>query len=137
MGSQRLSHTRCLTHQLDEDQMSPVGLVCPQCKQRLYTEPPRGRCLTFWESQPAAYSAEGEPCFVYTLRWDDFRIRSLHPPDSQDDPRGKAVRSAAGASRTAARRWQNRLTKGHRRPRRPHTDTEFRDGTQPDADDAV
>ncbi len=78
--------------------MSPVGLVCPQCKQKLYTDPPRGRCLSFWESQPAAYSAEGEPCFVYTLVWDDFRIRSLHAPESQDDPRGRRIRLLAAAA---------------------------------------
>lgn len=83
--------TICLTHQLPEDQMSPVGLVCPHCKQRLYTAPPQGRCRAFWESQPMAYSLDGEPCFVYTLLWDDFRIRSLHPPHATEDPRSRIV----------------------------------------------
>ncbi|MFN0199724.1 MAG: hypothetical protein ACKVT0_23465 [Planctomycetaceae bacterium] len=76
-----LELTYCLTHFLPEDQTSTVGLVCPLCKRRLYTQPPRGKCRSFWESQPAAYSPHREPCFVYTLMWDDFRIRSLHPPD--------------------------------------------------------
>jgi hypothetical protein len=84
--------TLCLTHQLVEDQTSPVGLVCRQCKQRLDTHPPTGRCRSFWESQPAAYSMARKPCFVYSLMWDDFRIRSLHPPNSQNDPRGEKVK---------------------------------------------
>jgi hypothetical protein len=75
----------------------------------LYTDPPRGRCLSFWESQPGAYSAEGEPCFVYTLVWDDYRIRSLHESDSHDDPRGNVLRLAAEAPSAASfRRWRNR-----------------------------
>lgn len=73
--------TRCLAHQLPEDQASSVGMVCPRCKQRLYVRPPQGRCMSFWESQPVAYSLDGRPLFVYTLMWDDFRIRSLHLPD--------------------------------------------------------
>ena len=63
--------------------MSPLGLVCPRCKQRLYANLPSGPCRSFWEIQPAAYSLDGKPCFVYTPWWDDYRIRSLHPPDSQ------------------------------------------------------
>lgn len=74
------SRTQCLTHQLPEDQMSPIGLVCPHCKERLYTQEPTGRCRSYWESQPMAYSLEGDPCFVYIIKWDDFQIRSLHPP---------------------------------------------------------
>jgi hypothetical protein len=85
--------TLCLTHQLVEDQASPVGLVCRQCKLLLYTQPPAGRCRSFWESQPAAYSMTRKPCFVYSLMWDDFRIRSLHPPNSQNDPRGKKAQA--------------------------------------------
>ncbi|MCH7685616.1 MAG: hypothetical protein IH899_02865 [Planctomycetes bacterium] len=72
--------------------MSPIGLVCPRCKQRLYTQPPLGHCMSYWESQPAAYSTEGEPCFVFTLAWDDFRIRSLHPPHSDTDKRAEKVK---------------------------------------------
>ena len=79
--------TRCLTHQLPEDQMTPIGLVCCRCKQRLYVRPPAGRCMAYWESQPGAYSFAGAPCFVYTLRWEDFVIRSLHPPESAVDHR--------------------------------------------------
>ena len=78
----------CLNHQLPEDQMSPIGLVCPHCKPRLYVDYPQGRCASYWESQPAAYTLDRQPCFVYTLRWDDFQIRSLHASHSHDDIRG-------------------------------------------------
>lgn len=70
--------TYCLEHQRDEDQPSPRGLVCPLCHARLTQSPPRGICRSNWESQPAAYTVHGEPCWVYTLTWADFRIRSLH-----------------------------------------------------------
>jgi len=40
--------------------------------------------MSFWESQPVAYSLDRKPLFAYTLMWDDFRIRSLHPPDDDD-----------------------------------------------------
>lgn len=86
-SSRRFTH--CLTHQLTEDQTSPIGLVCPRCKQRLYADPPLGRCVSYWESQPEAYSLRGDPCFVYTLVWDDFRIRSLHPPHAESDDRSR------------------------------------------------
>jgi hypothetical protein len=78
--------TYCLVHQLPEDQATPLGLVCRRCKQRLEAQPPTGRCLSFWESQPEAYSLNREPCFVYTLIWDDFRIRSLHPAHEAIEP---------------------------------------------------
>ncbi len=78
-----LMTAHCLTHQLPADQASPVGLVCPRCKQRLYLRPPRGRRRSYWESQPVAYSLTGEPCFVYTLLWDDLRIRCMHPPEAE------------------------------------------------------
>ena len=81
--------TWCLEHQTAEDQMSPVGLVCPECKRRLYTQPPTGLLRTCWESQPGAYAADGEPCFVYTLIWDDFRIRSLHAAGDEFDLRSR------------------------------------------------
>ena len=87
--------THCLEHQHAEDQMSPLGLVCPRCKQRLYVAPPRGRGRGYWESQPVAYSLDGRPCFVYTLVWDDFRIRSLHPAHSEHDIRGGLAALAA------------------------------------------
>jgi hypothetical protein len=87
--------THCLTHQLPEDQPSPIGLVCPECKQRLYVDPPVGNCLAFWESQPGAYALDGEPCWVFTLVWDDCRIRSLHPRDSHGDPRSRKVAQRA------------------------------------------
>jgi hypothetical protein len=125
MAQERPEFTRCLLHQLPEDQMSFVGLVCPCCKRRLYTDPPRGRCLSFWESQPAASSAEGDPCFVYTLMWDDFRIRSLHPALSEEDPRGRRIREAAGFAEAnvhpSATDWP-----GFNRMRRPFSDSEFR-----------
>lgn len=84
----------CLEHQAVEDQMSPVGLVCPCCKHRLYVTPPTGRCRSFWESQPAAWSVDRQPAFVYTLLWDDFRIRSLHAPGVETDPRGQLARAS-------------------------------------------
>lgn len=71
--------------------MSLLGPVCACCKQRLYVDPPAGPCQTYWESQPAAYSLEGEPCFIYTLVWDDFRIRTLHPPGTEFDLRSQNV----------------------------------------------
>jgi hypothetical protein len=89
MSQESLRYTRCLTHQLPEDQATPLGLVCACCKHRLYTNPPAGRCMSFWESQPGAYTLQREPCFVYTLIWDDFRIRSLHPVHSVVDPRSQ------------------------------------------------
>lgn len=79
----------CLQHQLPEDQTSPIGLVCSCCKQRLYVEPPQGARLNFWESQPAAYTLDRKPCFVFSIRWDDFSIRSLHPAGSDFDPRSR------------------------------------------------
>lgn len=88
----RPKYKQCLNHQLTEDQMSPIGLVCPLCKHRLYVRPPRGHCRGFWESQPAAYTLTREPCFVYSLIWDDFRIRTLHPASSTEDPRGANAR---------------------------------------------
>jgi hypothetical protein len=48
--------------------------------------------MSYWESQPAAYSTEREPCFVFILAWDDFRIRSLHPPRSDSDKRAEKVK---------------------------------------------
>ena len=71
--------------------MSLVGTVCAHCKQRLYVEPPVGMCRSYWESQPAAYTLIGEPCFVYTLKWDDFQIRTLHPPGVEFDLRSRNV----------------------------------------------
>lgn len=81
----------CLTHQLPEDQASPIGTVCQHCKQRLYVDRPQGSCRSFWESQPAAFALNGEPCFVYTLVWDDFRIRTLHPAGTEFDIRSQNV----------------------------------------------
>ena len=34
-----------------------------------------------------AYSRDRKPCFVYSLMWDDFRIRSLHAAGSEVDAR--------------------------------------------------
>jgi len=84
--------THCLNHQLPEDQATPLGMMCPCCKLILYTTPPEGRCRAFWESQPGAYALDREPMWVFTIMWDDFRIRSLHPPDSHDDERGEKAR---------------------------------------------
>ena len=72
------SRTYCLVHQRPEDRRSPRGLVCRECQSRLQTAPPRGELRSYWESQPAAYALDGSPCWVYTLVWDDFRIRSMH-----------------------------------------------------------
>lgn len=87
--SQQNRYTWCLSHQQPEDQVTPLGLVCPECKQRLYVNPPTGRCFSCWESQPPAYSLTGEPLFAYTLIWDDFRIRSLHDADAEFDLRSQ------------------------------------------------
>lgn len=67
--------------------MSPAGLVCPECKRRLYTRPPAGVLRTFWESQPGGWTISREPCFVYSLLWDDFRIRSIHSAGAEFDVR--------------------------------------------------
>lgn len=95
-----VSHAWCLTHQLPEDQSSWLGPVCPCCKQRLYTRPPQGGCISFWESQPVAYSIDGEPCFVYTLVWDDFRIRTLHPAGTDFDVRSRNAIAEIAAAET-------------------------------------
>ncbi len=78
MSHPALPTTYCLEHQLAEDHPSPRGLVCPQCYARLMQSPPLGECSGYWESQPAAYTVRGEPCWVYRLNWFDFQIRSLH-----------------------------------------------------------
>ncbi|MFH1303467.1 MAG: hypothetical protein ABIK07_20580 [Planctomycetota bacterium] len=74
--------TICLTHQRVEDQATPFGMVCPDCKCRLYTNPPRGNLMSFWESQPVAYSLDREPCFAFSLMWENYRIRSIHLPET-------------------------------------------------------
>ena len=79
--------TYCLNHQLPEDHATPLGLLCSECKQHLYTQSPEGRCRSFWESQPGAYTLDGQPMFVYSIMWDDYRIRSLHPAGSDEDER--------------------------------------------------
>lgn len=79
-----IPNTRCLEHQLPEDQPSPLGLVCRACHARLLQDPPSGPCRGFWESQPVNDS-NGEACAVFTLAWDDFQIRSQHPATGWDD----------------------------------------------------
>lgn len=76
--------TRCLEHQLAEDQPSPLGLICRVCLARLLQDPPHGPCRGFWESQPVNDS-NGEACAVFTLAWDDFQIRSQHPATGWDE----------------------------------------------------
>jgi hypothetical protein len=83
--------TWCLDHNRPEDQATLWGTVCEHCKQRLYTQSPRGRCRTFWESQPAAYSLDREPCFVYRIQWDNHCIRALHPPGAEFDLRSQSA----------------------------------------------
>ena len=75
--------TFCLVHQLPEDQPSSLGLICHECKKRLQHEAPRGRCLSFWESQPVINN--GDPCTVFTLAWENFQIRSLPPTTAWDE----------------------------------------------------
>lgn len=75
--------TFCLEHRLPEDQPSPYGLVCCECHARLLADPPQGPCRGFWESQPVLRG--DEPCSVFTLVWDNFQIRSLHPPSALND----------------------------------------------------
>lgn len=79
----------CLEHQLPEDQTSSAGLVCSRCKQKLYVAPPAGPRRNYWESQPVAYTLDREPCFVFTIKWPDFEIRSLHPAESHFDLRSR------------------------------------------------
>ncbi len=79
--------SHCLSHQLPEDQTSPIGLVCSRCKHRLYVDPPHGHGRGFWESQPAAYTLLKEPCFVYRLVWRDLEIRTLHAAGTNADQR--------------------------------------------------
>ena len=74
--------TICLEHQRIEDQATPLGMVCSQCKHRLYTNPPVGNLMSYWESQPVAYTLKHEPCFAYSLHWEGFRIRSIHLPEN-------------------------------------------------------
>ena len=95
-------YTWCIAHQRTEDQATPWGLVCPDCKRRLYLAPPSGRCFSCWESQPVAFALDGRPQFVYTLIWDDFRIRSLHAADSEIDLRSQNAPREAGI---AAPHW--------------------------------
>jgi hypothetical protein len=81
MRPQSSEITWCLNHHLPEDRASPLGRVCARCHRRLRVAPPPGRPMAYWESQPVACRLDGEPCFVYTLRWDEFQIRSLHVVD--------------------------------------------------------
>ena len=83
MSQWPLPSTYCLEHQHAEDRPSSRGLVCPQCYERLKELPPQGECHSYWDSQPAAYTVQGEPCWVYNLQWPDFRIRSLHGQGAQ------------------------------------------------------
>jgi hypothetical protein len=76
--------THCLEHQLPEDQPSPYGLICRECYARLQSDPPRGRCRGFWESQPV-HDVDGEACAVFTLAWDNFQIRSRQARTAWDD----------------------------------------------------
>ncbi|MDB5336206.1 MAG: hypothetical protein JWN70_1825 [Planctomycetaceae bacterium] len=80
------SETICLEHQRPEDRPSSRGLVCAECHARLIAAPPQGAICSYWESQPAAYTLDGEPCWVYSLVWSDFRIRSLHLSGQQGLP---------------------------------------------------
>lgn len=80
--SNETTTTICLEHQRVENQATPIGMVCPDCKRRLYTNPPQGNLMSFWESQPVAYKLDREPCFAYSLMWENFRIRSIHLPEN-------------------------------------------------------
>ena len=92
------SETFCLEHQRAEDRASSRGLVCVECHARLIEAPPQGVLCSYWESQPAAYTLNGEPCWVYTLVWDDFRIRSLHLTGQQGLPcRGTGLQARPSA----------------------------------------
>jgi hypothetical protein len=88
--------TYCLEHQLTEDYASPRGLVCERCHARLKRSPPQGTCQSYWESQPAVYTLQREPCWVFTLRWEDFQIRSLHWNGEQGVPAEVMSPSLAG-----------------------------------------
>jgi hypothetical protein len=64
--------------------------------------------------------------------WDNYRIRSLHPPESHEDPRGRFVQEVAAAKRALGRkgkrRRKNRPPDSPRELRPPFTDDEFREG---------
>ena len=83
------AHTHCLEHQLPEDHPSSVGLICRKCHSRLLQDPPRGQCRGYWESQPII--SDGDPCSVFTLVWDNFQIRSLHPTSAWEDLEREAL----------------------------------------------
>lgn len=68
--------------------------------------------MTFWESQPAAYSLNREPCFAFTLIWDDFRIRSLHPAASDSDSRFERVKRETVQRADGAHDWSDLLARG-------------------------
>ncbi len=80
--SNETTTTICLEHQRVENQATPIGMVCPDCKRRLYTNPPQGNLMSFWESQPVAFSLDREPYFAYSLMWENYRIRSIHLPEN-------------------------------------------------------
>lgn len=75
------ARTYCLSHQQEESCASPLGLICPDCFQRLgrrgFPRPAR----SYWESQPRAWSLDRRPCFCYVLKFNDLEIRSLHPAE--------------------------------------------------------
>ena len=74
----------CLEHHRIADQATPWGMVCPDCKRRLYTaevEPRR-----FWLSQPEAYTLDGRPRFVSVIRLGDEQLRTLATPEPAPSP---------------------------------------------------
>ncbi|MBC7816940.1 MAG: hypothetical protein IAG10_08645 [Planctomycetaceae bacterium] len=93
--------TRCLVHQLPEDQPSPLGLICRECHARLRHDPPRGSCRGYWESQPVIN--DGDPCSVFALVWDDFQIRSVHPTTAWEDLERDALDVLNSANRRTQR----------------------------------
>ncbi len=73
------SLTHCLTHQRPETGTSPFGPACPCCKQLLYVQMDPARTRGYWESQPAAYTLDRHPLFVYVRTDGHTTLRSLRP----------------------------------------------------------
>ena len=68
----------CLIHQQAELSTSPLGLVCPCCKQAVYLQP-ASKHRSYWESQPGAYTLDKQPIFIHVRQTDTLKIRSLRP----------------------------------------------------------
>lgn len=76
-GAMQQSLSYCLTHQLPETGTSPLGGVCRCCKSLVYLQANTNVQGAYWESQPAAYTLDRQPIFVYVRILDGIKLRSL------------------------------------------------------------